>query len=83
MHSLVIQNVPESVTLGLVKSHTRQRLQDQGNIVIPSGRFSSVRVSDDGSRIAGISADVNALFIKSLTVIGFINLQEYWKIITV
>jgi len=35
-----------AVVSGHVKSHTRQQQRDQGNIVIPSGRFPSVRVSD-------------------------------------
>jgi hypothetical protein len=52
---------------GQVKSQTKQRPFDHSMTVRPSGRLPSSLDSEDGSNSAGIFADANARFIKSLT----------------
>ena len=49
---------------GHAKSQTRHRPSFQGAVVSPSGRFPSSRdgVSDDGSSLAGTSADASSQF---------------------
>ena len=51
---------------GQVKSHTKQRQRAHGTMVRSSGRLPSVRLSDAGSSIAGVSADANARLMRSL-----------------
>ena len=50
-----------------VKSYTRERPRAHGTIVRPSGLLPSLRLSDAGSNMAGVSADANARLMRSLT----------------
>ena len=50
-----------------VKSHSRQRPRVHGTIVKPSGILPSLQLSDAGFRTAGVSVDVIARLMRSLT----------------
>ena len=52
---------------GQVKSHTRARPRVHGTIERPSSLLPSLRLSDAGSNMAGVSADASARLMRSLT----------------